>query len=716
MQKRGKKGLSTIVVTLIMIVLALVAVGVVWLVVNNLIKGQSEQVGTDKITFDALIENVVLTNSTNNVSLTVQRNVGAGNMKGMKFYFYNSTGVEVRTEYVIINELVSRKFSFNLNMPLSNLMKISIVPIFNTKEGKDELGNVADTYDVKQGIHIEVPQNQTCTPTNCSALGYNCGNWSNGCNATLNCGSCSTGYNCNSGICTVVSNNSNNNSKGKIGINVGGVDYYSSELMFVDVMKYGGSWVTSSIRGEFNSGLSDYVPSDENGYPLRIPYQYNSTETVTSMGTLTLREISGNHYPAGDYTVLYDGEGELSFDFASSVISSQPGRMIIRVLNTTGDGVFMRIIRSNESNHIRNIRIIMPGFENNYASQIFYPTFLTRLQNFSTLRFMDTMKTNNNPLTTWENRTTLTYYTQSKDVGIAPEYIIMISNRLHENAWINIPAKADDNYIRNLARMFNSQLDPNLKVYLEYSNELWNGGFSQAEYAGQKGCDLNIIPCSGAYTFGHVVIYQAKRSADIFRIFEEEFDDDSRLVKVLATQVVNYGVSEGLVKYFNNISVNPYRVKADALAGALYFAGTANSIGEEGLINTITVSEILDRVDAGVDEILTHISWNKDFTDANNISFIQYEAGQHLVPGDAYQDNVVLIDKLTAANRDPRMGQLYKKYLDGWFNQNPNGLIMMYSYVSPPGRYGFWGALEYQDQPISEAPKYKAIMEYIENM
>jgi hypothetical protein len=194
-----KKGLSTVIITLILIVISLVAIGAVWLVVSNLLKGQSENVGTDKLTFSANIERVTLQDSVNNASITVERKVGAGDMKGMKFYFYNSTSVEVRTEYVAINELVSRKFSFNLNMNISSLEKISIVPIFNSKDGKDNLGNVADTYDVKNSVHINTETNEPCNPATCASLGYSCESWPDGCGAVINCGTCNG--NCLNGQC-----------------------------------------------------------------------------------------------------------------------------------------------------------------------------------------------------------------------------------------------------------------------------------------------------------------------------------------------------------------------------------------------------------------------------------------------------------------------------------------------------------------------------------
>jgi len=41
----------------------------------------------------------------------------------------------------------------------------------------------------------------SCTPTTCSSLGYECGNWSDTCSGTLNCGSCGDNQSCVGGTC-----------------------------------------------------------------------------------------------------------------------------------------------------------------------------------------------------------------------------------------------------------------------------------------------------------------------------------------------------------------------------------------------------------------------------------------------------------------------------------------------------------------------------------
>ncbi len=41
----------------------------------------------------------------------------------------------------------------------------------------------------------------SCTPDTCISLGYNCGNWDDGCGGTLDCGTCASGYTCSAGSC-----------------------------------------------------------------------------------------------------------------------------------------------------------------------------------------------------------------------------------------------------------------------------------------------------------------------------------------------------------------------------------------------------------------------------------------------------------------------------------------------------------------------------------
>ena len=101
---------------------------------------------------------------------------------------------------------------------------------------------------------------------------------------------------------------------------------------------------------------------------------------------------------------------------------------------------------------------------------------------------MDFVQTNNNPVVNWSDRTQPTDATQTKvavpgdlqaSKGIAWEYAIDLANAVHKDVWVNIPIGATDDYVRNLAAMLRDRLAPDLNIYVEYSNEVWNTAFSQ---------------------------------------------------------------------------------------------------------------------------------------------------------------------------------------------------------------------------------------------
>ena len=157
MRKEGKRGLSTIVVTLIIILVSLVAVGIIWVVVRNVIQRGSEGVSIGQFTLKAEIMNVKLDNVSNDVSLTVRRKPGEGQFRTLKFVFSDGKNGEVITEAASINELEEKKFNLHLyNLSVSNLTSISIVPVF-VQNGKETIGGVLDEYKVSEANIVYIP-------------------------------------------------------------------------------------------------------------------------------------------------------------------------------------------------------------------------------------------------------------------------------------------------------------------------------------------------------------------------------------------------------------------------------------------------------------------------------------------------------------------------------------------------------------------------------
>jgi hypothetical protein len=181
-----KKGLSTIVATLIIILLVLVAAGIIWVIVRNVIQGNAEQIDLGKLTLDLNIEKVSFVE--NNVSITLKRNAGVGEFVALAFIIEDGENSDSFTEKVSMNELEIRTFIFTLNNTNPDeITKIRIFPIFRLSSGKEITGDAKDTWESNSPISLS-----QCIPT-CPS-GAECGN--NGCPGGT-CGEgCSSGETC----------------------------------------------------------------------------------------------------------------------------------------------------------------------------------------------------------------------------------------------------------------------------------------------------------------------------------------------------------------------------------------------------------------------------------------------------------------------------------------------------------------------------------------
>ncbi|MGY4884121.1 MAG: LamG domain-containing protein [Nanobdellota archaeon] len=213
MVNRGdSRGLSTIVATLLMILLTLVAVGIVWVIIKNVINQGTEEISLGKLTLDLEVKGVMI-NPTfpNNLSVKVKRNSGKGDMFGIKLIFYDGDTSEViELMNYTLKELEERNIIINLSeiSNSSNIQKVTIVPILRLESGKEVVGNLNDEYEVPKTSVRSTPP--SCTPATCGTK--QCGTWANGtCSGTLVCGSygggCQSGYTCNTttGQCVVSS-------------------------------------------------------------------------------------------------------------------------------------------------------------------------------------------------------------------------------------------------------------------------------------------------------------------------------------------------------------------------------------------------------------------------------------------------------------------------------------------------------------------------------
>ncbi len=479
----------------------------------------------------------------------------------------------------------------------------------------------------------------------------------------------------------------------RLGINLAGPADWNTELPFVDVFRMSRPWISQQEGKRWGQGPPLHL--DDYGWVKSLePNGWAETLMCT---------IENGRYPSGRYVVLYRGEGTLAFAGSARIVDERPGRIVIDVDSSRGP-IFLQLRKTNPADYIRDIRVIMPGFESTYEQNPFHPVFLKRWQGISCFRFMDWMETNGSQIRTWAERPTLQHATFALR-GVALEWMIELCNRQKADAWFCMPHQADDDFVRQFARMVCEKLDPELKVYIEYSNEVWNAIFAQHRFAAEEGQQRGFgeRPWEAAWR------YTAYRSMQIFRIWEEEFGGRDRLVRVLPSQAANPYVSEQILKFRDAYH------HADALAIAPYISMNIPPDGDKLRAEDVagwTLDQLLDYVESrSLPEAIRWMKQQKEVADRYGLKLIAYEAGQHLVGVGGAENNEKLTQLLLAANRHPRMGEIYRKYYDAW-EAIGGDLLCHFSSVSRWSKWGSWGLLEYFDEDESASPKFLATLRW----
>jgi len=480
-----------------------------------------------------------------------------------------------------------------------------------------------------------------------------------------------------------------------VGINLGGVSYYSTEIVFVDLFKHSQPWKSQEPGKPYGQGgRLDLTPDG---------WVRSLAEGGHFADSIILSSINDRYQP-GVYTCLYDGQREIKFAHGISVVEEKPNRIKVEV-RPEQNLLSLRITKTNPDDPIRNIRFILPGFEDTYDKQPFHPDFLKRWEKFKVIRFMDWQRTNDSRQTNWSDRPTPKVQTQGDSEGVALEYMIKLSNTLNADPWFCMPHLATDDYIREFAKMVKEQLNPDLsgKIYVEYSNECWNGIFEQARYCKDKGKQLGLSDND----FQAQLRFYSRRSLQIFKIWEEVFGSTKQLVRVLAAQSANPWTGIQVMDF-----EDAYK-NADALAIAPYFGHALGSPKTQNEVVKMSTDQVLDACREAIRKNNETIAKQAQQAKERGLVLIAYEGGQHLVGTGEAVDNQPLEQLFHAANRHPRMRELYLEYLAGW-KQAGGTMFVIFSSVGRYSKWGSWGLMEYHGQPLSEAPKYQAVLEFIE--
>lgn len=518
----------------------------------------------------------------------------------------------------------------------------------------------------------------------------------------------------------------------RLGTNLTEVVDYSTDLPFVDVFKMSRDWYTSA-PGTFDTQEASRLDKDAQGWvrsltPTAGPaVRYTKACTlIFSMGAVSGGALAGQYpYPAGAYVVRYDGEGTLAYGLAARQDASQsaPGRDVINV-TPQEPGIEICVTATDPrgtGNHLRNIRVYPPGMEALAATERFHPDFLARTQAFSVLRFMDWMRTNNSTQADASHRPLPTDHSYATERGVSAEVMVDLANRLGSMPWFNMPHAATDAYVTTFATVVRDRLATGRPVYVEHSNEIWNDQFSQGRFIGDQG--VAQFAGQGGSDFDKRLNRFGERSAQVCQLWRSVFGAGADRVRcVMGGQAANTYIAETALdcpmstlkpcrsRGFHGLAIAPYvgdHVGLPAHQATVQGWTTQADGGLAKLFNELNTGTELNDEGGGMPVVRQRIDAHATLARAQGVQLLAYEGGQHLVDVGA-PANVDAINTLfDAANRDARMGTLYRSYLADWGSLG-GGLFMHFSNVGSYSRFGRWGALEMGSQTTS--PKFDALM------
>ena len=507
------------------------------------------------------------------------------------------------------------------------------------------------------------------------------------------------------------------NQASPIGINTNEAMETDTSVPFVDLFKL--SMPFDEAKPWFTKG---HVQFDRFGWPSRL--------NRGTAGTRFLNQINPQALPQGLYTVKYDGNGKIRYGASAKLVKRMRGMDLIRFQPMTDNKITATLFidETQPGNHVRNIRILMPGgicannpfrtvptqnhcrgnfmsFVDHHERITFNPDYLNFMKDFKVLRFMNMAGITRNNLQHWSKRPIpqqATWGGSEGRRGVPIEIMVKLANLLNADPWFNIPHKADNDFIRRYAQYVKANLKPHLKVYLEYSNETWNDVFvPQAEHMKQTGMRYKLDSdrrVAGAK-------YYSLQSVRIFKMWEQMFGGKQRLVRVMGGLNTDVNLSNTILGYRN-----AYK-EVDALAVAPYFY-----IGQERMPRVRSVGHVFQQLEAAdnrysINNTLKYVKQQADVAKTYGVDLIAYEGGQHFVHSKTHSVTEGATPFLIQANRHPNMAALYQRLLNGW-KQAGGKLFVAFSAPRSYTWHGSWGIKEYINQPMNQTPKYRALMDF----
>lgn len=535
----------------------------------------------------------------------------------------------------------------------------------------------------------------------------------------------------------------------RLGVNVAGIHQLAHSMPFTDIFKVTSGWYTSceydwlakkpvdpgcTRENAFNTHEQSLLELDKNGWVRRLPAQDEEPVFTSVVSAVHLDK----DFPLGRYVLLYSGKGEIEVSGALNIIEKKPGRIEFDLF-ATERGLKIKISKTHPRRYIKDIHLLALEDEKHFRNHFFDKNYLEKLRPFDVIRFMPWSQPRSNQLKHWKQRPGNKYAHYTGKNGVPIEIMLELVKQINASPWLTIPYQADDDFIRRYAYLVRKQLKGRQKIYIEYSNEVWNVIFPANQFAFVKASAL------WPFAYQHEKPYKrrvklasnwyAKRSVEVCRIWKKVFGRQAhRVICVISAQSNVKWVGQEVLDcplwidrncglemdayavnaYFGDyIARKEYRpalqawLNADnsrdssAATGRLFKElgqGGALPAGPEGG----AIQEFIDN------KIKVSIQLADDY----GLPLLAYEAGQHLIRYDPPHkiNDPKLLEFFMRANQDSRMKEIYQRYLRAW-EENGGKTLMHFYAIGKPTPTDSFSMLP--SKLTESAPKYDALLRYL---
>lgn len=511
--------------------------------------------------------------------------------------------------------------------------------------------------------------------------------------------------------------------KRAIGIGLTGINDYSPQFPFLDQFKVSRKWM-SQQEGK-DPGDGDPLNLDDRGWVKSLKPGQSAARILIN--------VKDKHWPFKRYVVRYEGSGKITYDrnATKDESASSPNRDVIEVNPERGSMALLTITETDPNDYIRNITVVPEEYIDEYdRGEVFNPLFLNVIDKFRAIRFMDWMRTNHSEQSEWGDRPKVEDL-DYRYAGVPLEIMVELANKIHADPWFNMPHLATEEYMEEFAKYVRDNLDPDLTVYVEHSNEVWNWGFEQTQYANKTGRQRWAVNGDPEKAPGNSYVqWHGMRTAQMCDIWKGVFAGQTHRVHcTLGIQKGWKGLEQGALncpKWVEEGNEACYKHGIDSIAVTTYFSGCLNGKKNDEETTAI-VRSWFSEPDGGLTKGMEQIanaahfscentssgddfSYHKQVADEYGLQLLAYEGGQHIT-GNSHptQNDEDFINFHIGLNRDDRMYDRYQEMLNNW--KNSGGALMMHFVdIATPSKFGSWGALEYLTQGSS--PKYDALVDF----